>query len=116
VAVFDHNVTASRLANVDCLIVCGHALSAPTFQAVCNRVAAGATCVIARRLYSQHTSGNLPGDWLVVDDFKDPQIAKKLTPFLGPPDVARFRFKHHVVEFRRAEAPDSITVRVTERK
>ena len=116
VAVFDHYVTARRLPNVDCLIVCGHALSAPTFQAISNRVAEGATCVIARRLYAQHASEKLPGDWLVVDDFKDPQIAKKLAPFLGPPDVARFRFKHHVVEFRRAEEPDSITVQVVERE
>jgi hypothetical protein len=116
VAVFDHNVTARRLASVDCLIVCGHALSAPTFQAIRDRVAGGATCVIARRLYAQHASGKLPGDWLIVEDFKDPQIAKKLSPFLGPPDVARFRFKHQIVEFRRAAAPDSITVRVGERQ
>jgi hypothetical protein len=116
VAVFDHNVTASRLANADCLIVCGHALSAPTFQAIRERVARSATCVIARRLYAQHAKGKLPGDWLIVDDFKDPRIAKKLSPFLGPPDVARFRFKKNVVEFRRAEAPDGITVRVVERK
>lgn len=115
VAVFDHNVTARQLTNVDCLIVCGHALSPPTFQAVSERVAGGATCVIARRLYAQHTSEKLPGDWLIVDDFQDPQIARKLSPFLGPPDVARFRFKHHTVEFRRAEEPDSITVRVAER-
>ena len=116
VAVFDHNVTASRLANVDCLIVCGHALSAPTFQAIRARVAGGATCVIARRLYAQYATGSLPGDWLIVDDFKSPQIAKKLSAFLGPSDVARFRFKHEVVEFRRAEAPDSITVRVVKPK
>ena len=116
VAVFDHEVKAPRLANVDCLIVCGHGLSAPTFRAIRDRVVAGATCVIARRLYAQHASKSPPGDWLVVDDFKDPRIANKLAPFLGPPDVARFRFKRQVVEFRRAEAPDSITVRVVERK
>jgi len=116
VAVFDHNVTASRLANVDCLIVCGHALSAPTFQAIRERVASDATCIIARRLYARHATGNLPGDWLIVDDFKDPRIARKLTPFVGPPDVARFRFKHEVVEFRRADTPDAISVRVMERK
>lgn len=116
VAVFDHNVTTRQLASVDCLIVCGHALSAPAFQAVRDRVAGGTTGVIAHRLYSQHASGTLEGDWLIVDDFKDPQVAKKLAPFLGPPDVARFRFKQHVVEFRRAEAPDSITVQVVERK
>jgi len=116
VAVFDHNVTARQLANVDCFIVCGHALSAATFEAVRERVAAGATCVIARRLFAQYATGDLPGDWLVVDDFKDPKIARKLAPFLGPPDVARFRFKHNVVEFRRGEVPDSIRVRVLERK
>jgi hypothetical protein len=116
VAVFDHEVTAPMLANVECLIVCGHALSAPTFEAIRNRVAGGATCVISRRLYNQHASSGLPGDWLVVDDFKDTQIAKRLAPFLGPPDVARFRFKHQVVEFRRGEARDSTTVRVSERK
>jgi hypothetical protein len=116
VAVFDHEVSARRLANVDCLIVCGHALSAPTFQAIRDRVAGGATCIIARRLYAQHAPGKLPGDWLIADDFRDPQIAKKLAPFLGPPEVARFRFKQQVVEFRRAGAPDSISVRVVERK
>jgi len=36
----------------------------------------------------------------------------KLTPFLGPPDVARFRFKHHLVEFRKANESDEIDVRV----
>jgi hypothetical protein len=116
VAVFDHNVTASRLANIDCMIVCGHALSAPTFRAIRDRVAAGATCVIARRLYSQHASEKLAGDWLIVDDFKDPQVAKKLAPFLGSPDMARFRFKHHVVEFRKGAEPDSLTVQVTKRQ
>jgi hypothetical protein len=30
--------------------------------------------------------------------------------------VARFRFKHNVVEFRRADAPDSIAVRVVEQR
>lgn len=116
VAVFDHLVTAPLLRNVDCLIVCGHALSAETFRAVRDRVAAGATCVIARRLYALHAAGDLPGDWLVVDSFQDPRIAKKLVPFIGPPDVARFRFRRHVVEFRKSAEPDSITVRVLERR
>lgn len=116
VGVFDHNVTARQLAHVDCLIVCGHALSASAFRAVRERVARGAACVISRRLYAQHASGNLPGDWLIVDGFKDPQVARKLAPFLGPPDVARFRFKHHVVEFRKVEARDGISVQVSERK
>ena len=116
VAVFDHNVTTRQLGSVDCLIVSGHALSASAFQAVRDRVTGGTTGVIAHRLYSQHDSGTLDGDWLIVDSFKDPLVAKKLAPFLGPPDVARFRFKQHGVEFRRAEAPDSITVQVVERK
>jgi len=116
VAVFDHNVEAAPLANVDCLIVCGHAMSTGTFEAVRERVAAGAACVIARRLYVQHAPGELPGDWLIVDDFKDRRIAPKLQRFLGPADVARFRFKHQVVEFRKSGKPDGITVRVVERK
>jgi len=115
VAVFDHNVRAPLLARVDCMIVCGHALSAETFQAVRDRVAAGATCIIARRLYTLYAKDHLPGDWLIVDDFKDPQIARKLTPFLGPPDVARFRFKNKIVEFRKANEPDRLSVRVIDR-
>ncbi len=116
VAVFDHKVTVERLAGVDCMVVCGHALSAPTFQAVRQRVAAGATCIISRRLYAQYADGTLPGDWLVVDDFKDPRIAAKLAPFLGPPDVARFRFRDCTVEFRKDKEPDSVSVTVVERK
>lgn len=115
VAVFDHNVEAARLANVDCLIVCGHALSAQTFNAIRARVASGATCIIARRLYALFASTPLPGDWLIVDDFKDTRIAAKLAPFLGPPDVARFRFRHQVVEFRQTGQPDAIDIRVIER-
>ncbi|HSW44984.1 MAG TPA: hypothetical protein VLM89_05390 [Phycisphaerae bacterium] len=116
VAVFDHNVEAAALAGVDCLIVCGHALSARTFLAVRDRVAAGATCIIARRLYAHHSQESLPGNWLVVDDFKDSRIARALSPFLGSPDVARFRFKNAIVEFRRAGEPDAIDVRVVDRK
>jgi hypothetical protein len=62
VAVFDHNVAAPLLKNVDCMIVCGHAMSAGTFQAVAERVAGGAVCVISSRLYRQHAQGPLPGD------------------------------------------------------
>lgn len=115
VAVFDHNVTAPLLKNVDCMIVCGHALSAPTFQAVRERVAAGATCIISKRLYDQHASSPLTGDWLILDDFKNPKLAAKLAPFLGSPDVARFRFKRQIVEFRKNGKPDGIEVRVLDR-
>jgi hypothetical protein len=115
VAVFDHRVTADRLVNVDCMIVCGHALSKETFEAVRARVTAGASCIIARRLYARHASGELAGDWLLVDDFKDAAVKAKLAPFLGPADVARFRFKHHVVEFSKGAAPDSIRVQVAPR-
>lgn len=115
VAVFDHRVEADRLRNVDCMIVCGHALSRPTFEAVRDRVANGATCIIARRLYDKYAKGALPGDWLVVDDFKDPAIAEKLEPFLGPPDLARFRFKNCLVEFRSGTVDDSIEVLIRER-
>lgn len=115
VAVFDHTVTASRLAEVGCIIVCGHALTPETFKAVADCAAAGATCVIARRLYAAHQTGDLPGNWLIVDDFKDPRIAATLAPFLGPPDVARFRFKDQIVEFRKGDKPDSINVQVLDR-
>ncbi len=116
VAVFDHHVQAPLLQNIDCMIVCGHALSPETFAAVRERVARGAVCIIASRLYRAHAGGTLPGDWLVVDSFKDPRITEKLAPFLGPPDVARFRFRQHVVEFQRGADADSITVRVTDRR
>ncbi|GMU23820.1 MAG: hypothetical protein AMXMBFR13_38980 [Phycisphaerae bacterium] len=115
VAVFDHHVTAKHLRNVDCLIVCGHALSSESFTAIRERVAAGATCIIARRLYNRHAKADLPGDWLVVDDFKDPRVAETLQPFIGRPEVARFRFKHHLVEFQKGTEPDSIRVNVTPR-
>lgn len=116
VAVFDHAVDAAHLAEVECLIVCGHALTPATFEAIRGRVAGGATCIIARRLYAAHATGDLPGDWLIVDDFKDPRIAAKLAPFLGPPDVARFRFRSQIVEFRKTGEPDSIGIRVVERR
>ncbi len=113
VAVFDHRVGKEHLAHVDCLIVCGHALSATTFAAVCERAAEGATCVISKRLLEQYSKSPLPGDWLVVDDFGSPEVANKLKPFLGPPDVACFRFKTQVVEFTHGPSPDSIEVKVT---
>jgi hypothetical protein len=115
VAVFDHQVEGPVLDSVECFIVCGHALSAQTFQAIRNRVSKGATCIIAKRLYDLHTRETLPGDWMVVDSFVDKRIAQKLEPFLGPPDVARFRFARHVVEFVKGSKPDGIEVRVTER-
>ncbi len=115
VAVFDHLVTADVLTNVECLIVCGHALSETSFRAIRQRVAGGATCVISRRLYDRHADEQLPGDWLVLDDFADPRLGQTLARFLGPPDVARFRFKHRIVEFRRGAEPDSLTVRVQNR-
>jgi hypothetical protein len=115
VAVFDHRVEGAVLDSVECFIVCGHALSAGTFQAIQARVRDGATCIIARRLYKQHASWELPGKWLLFDSSVDPRIAQKLEPFLGPPDVARFRFAHHTVEFRKGAKPDQIEVKVTER-
>ncbi|MBM3500680.1 MAG: hypothetical protein FJX74_18640 [Armatimonadetes bacterium] len=111
VAVFDHRVTGVVLDGVECFIVCGHALSQATFDEIRARVADGATCIIARRLHEACTSRpSLPGDWLVLDDFADPALAAKLQPFLGPPDVARYRFADQTVEFRRGEAPDSVSV------
>ena len=115
VAVFDHTVGAAPLKNIECMVVCGHELSAPTFAAIRERVAAGATCIIARRLYDRHAPGELSGKWLVVDQFSDPRVAEWLRPFVGPPDVARFRFRRHVVEFRRGTGPDDITVQVSPR-
>jgi hypothetical protein len=115
VAVFDHLVEGPVLDSVECFIVCGHALSAGTFHAIQARVRDGATCVIARRLYQRHATGELPGNWLVFDSSVDPRIAEKLAPYLGPPDVARFRFAHHTVEFRKGSKTDQIEVQVTER-
>lgn len=115
VAVFDHTVKGSVLDGVECFIVCGHALSPETFQEIANRVAKGATCIIARRFYGRYVASKQPGDWLVVDSFEDPRIAARLAPFLGPQDVARFRFKNHVVEFRRGSNSDDVTVTVNSR-
>ena len=91
VAVFDHLVEGSVLDSVECFIVCGHALSSKTFEEIKNKVSHGATCIIARRLYNQHTREQLPGKWLVVKSFTDPGVAQTLTPFLGPPDSDRYR-------------------------
>jgi hypothetical protein len=118
VAVFDHLVEGAVLESVECFVVCGHALSAPSFAAIAERVAAGARCVIARRLYEPHAGDpsdptqRPPGDWVVVEDFADPAVATALAPFLGEPDVARFRFAHHTVEFRPSGAPDGLDVNV----
>ena len=42
-------------------------------------------------------------------------VKEALDPFLGPPDVARFRFKHQIVEFRKTGSPDAITAEVRDR-
>ena len=115
VAVFDHNVTAPTLANIDCLVVCGHALSAESFAAIQDRVQAGAACIIARRLFSAHSSKTLPGKWTIVDDFRSPEVSAALKPYLGPPDVARFRFRNQIVEFRKKNQPDTIKVNIINR-
>lgn len=112
VAVFDHLVTGPVLDSVECFVVCGHALSAATFEAIRLRVASGAACVIARRLYERHASGPLPGNWLILDSFSDPLLGSALEPFLGPPNVARFPFEDRTIEFRRGPGPDSIAVRI----
>ena len=114
VAVFDHLVEGSVLDSVECFIVCGHALSSKTFEEIKKKVDHGATCIIARRLYNQHSREQLPGKWLVVKSFTDTGVAQTLTPFLGPPDVARFRFANHIVEFTKGSQPDQIEVKVTE--
>ncbi|MBN2310705.1 MAG: hypothetical protein JXR94_17160 [Candidatus Hydrogenedentes bacterium] len=114
VGVFDHEVRGSVLDGVECFVVCGHALSRETFDEIRGRVAGGqASCIIARRLYARHAGEQpLPGDWLIVDDFRDDAVRDALAPYLGPPDVARFRFEDQVVEFRRGERPNALNVRV----
>jgi len=75
---------------------------------------AGATCIISRRLYESCTDvPTLPGDWLVLGDFTDPALSAKLQPFLGPSDVARYRFADQTIEFRPGDTPDSVTVSVS---
>jgi hypothetical protein len=115
VAVFDHMVTGPVLAGVECFVVCGHALSRETFADIATRVGQGAVCIIARRLYEPYATPAPTGEWLVVDSFEDPRIAARLAPFLGAPDVARFRFSSQVVEFHRGPRPDAVVVTVTER-
>ena len=115
VAMFDHLVEGPVLDSVQCFVVCGHALSPQTFVAIRDRVATGATCIIARRLYNQWCSGPLPGKWVIVDDFTSPEVAKAIEPFTGPPDVARFRFKDQVVEFHKGVKKDSVTVEILDR-
>jgi len=115
VAVFDHCVTGAVLDSVECFVVCGHALSKPTFAAIRECVEDGkATCIIARRLYERHADAPAPhGDWLIVDDFTAPEVAAKLQPFLGPPDVARFRFAEYTVDFRKGDRPNRIQVELS---
>ena len=117
VAVFDHTVTGPVLDSVECFVVCGHALSPETFAAISARAANGATVIIAKRLYDRCApSGKKPaGNWLVVDNFAAPSVAAKLKPFLGTPDVARYRFAQHVVEFHKTTDRDAVEVRVTAR-
>jgi len=120
VAVFDHLVTGPVLDSIECFIVCGHALSERTFDDIARRVQRGATCIISRRLYDAHkprngtAPANLPGKWLIVDSFTDPAIAAALKPVLGPPDVARFRFKDFTIDFRVPGSDrDAVDVSVT---
>ncbi len=113
VAVFDHEVTGRVLDSVECFVICGSVVSRATFRDVAHQVARGATCIIPRRLYSRHASGNLPGHWVIVDSIRDKSVAEALQPFLGPSDVARFRFKDSVVEFRARQDKDKISVKTT---
>jgi hypothetical protein len=112
VAVFDHTVTGPVLDSVECFIVCGSALSAPTFKAIAARVQAGATCIIAQRLYDAHAAGGLPGNWHLLSDFNDPRLANWLQPFLGPADRMRFRFRNCTVDFRQDGSGDRLAVEV----
>jgi hypothetical protein len=117
VAVFDHLVNGSVLDSVECFVVCGHALSDRTFGDVAKRVSDGATCVISRRLYDSHSGGTkLPGKWVIVDSFTDPAVAAALGPYLGAPDVARFRFKDFVVEFRVGQNKDVVEQRILDKR
>jgi hypothetical protein len=117
VAVFDHKVTGPVLDSVECFVVCGHALSPETFAAINARAAKGATVIIARRLYDKYAKKGMKpgGNWLVVDDFANPAVAAKLKPFLGPPDVTRYQFARHVVEFHKTTDPDAVNVSVKAR-
>jgi hypothetical protein len=110
VAVFDHQVTGPVLDGVECFVVCGHAVSAATFDAVAQKVGEGATCIIARRLYDQRNPANktLPGKWVLVDRFDSPELAEKLQPFLGPADEARYRFTNGTVVFKKGSEADTV--------
>ncbi len=110
VAVFDHQVTGAVLDGVDCFVVCGHALSAATFDTVAQKVGEGATCIIARRLYDQRNAERraLPGKWVIVDHFDGPELAEALQPFLGPADEARYRFANGTVVFKKGMVPDTV--------
>jgi hypothetical protein len=117
VAVFDHTVHGSVLDSVRCFVVCGEDLSLATFNELKARtVKYGAPVIIARRLYDKFASTALPGNWLIVDDFSDPAIARKIKPFLGEPGVARYRFKDYTVEFRPTVDTETISVTVNPAK
>jgi hypothetical protein len=79
------------------------------------RVAKGATCIIARRLYEKHAVNRLSGHWVVADTFADPRVASALQPYLGPADVARFRYANCTVEFRAPVNKDQLDVTVVPR-
>lgn len=51
--------------------------------------------------------------WVIVDSFADPAVARALKPYLGPPDVARFRFRDFTIEFRAKGDKDTVEVTVT---
>lgn len=128
VAVFDHLVSGPVLDSVECFIVCGHALSERTFTEISKRVEQGATCIISRRLYDPKAAGvassretiagrggSCKGVWVVVDSFANPAVAAALKPFLGPSDVARFRFRGYTLDFRPQADRDCVTVTVSGR-
>jgi hypothetical protein len=98
------------LDSVECFVVCGHALSAATFDAVAQKVGEGATCIIARRLYDLHSpeKKTLPGKWVILDRFDSPELAEALQPFLGPENEARYRFANGTVIFKKGTAPDTV--------
>jgi hypothetical protein len=115
VAVFDHTVTGPALDSVECFVVCGHALSAGTFDALAARAAAGARVIIARRLHDLHATAMPAGDWHVVESFGDAAFAELIAPHLGPVDKAIFTFEDQIVEFSAPEALDELEVKVFDR-
>ena len=42
----------------------------------------------------------------------DPAVAAKLQPFLGPADVARYRFAGHTVDFNKGAKADRLEVQI----